>query len=409
MKLFYIKHKPLSFDTRVKALLDFYESIGLEVICIHDLSQANLLSELTVVWYKLIRLIFSEKRILKGSIFYSYDSAGSVAMLPLMFTRARVIQDVHDYEQDRAPFGKSRLSIQRTVGLWSLILLANRAEAVVTVSELMSRYVKRYWLKRKDIPVYVLLNAHGPKSEDCECGYSEKLEDWGGTSKDFTRIGFVGMKSKSRGSADVSQTIHGTFRRKVEESVMATVIDRNESFSSEDKLSLRFFWVGASGSMEPSVIKSESITNKEGTWSYEEIETPLLCKTCLSVFVSMMDLNIHAYRPDYANSRHALPNKIFSYVNSEAPIFAVGDLELKQTILNNGAPRLTKVISSHLSWVQILNELDDFTFSNCLETEKMFKTRPATCDYDGRFRSVNQLQLQLFRTQSLADRPSRDF
>lgn len=326
--LYLLHNKSTKFDTRVKYLQKYFSMMygHHEYVYIAQPKNSRLISiiQQNIRWFGI--LMKSKFTKSEDVIAYLPDMISIIKALPYVVFGGKFIFDIHDYEHDRAPNGKimnasylARIALQRYA--------IKKSCALLTVSKLMRRYLCVYY-GADPLKTFVFYNNFFEKN--CNCDFNNAVSNFS-LNKKSIKIGVVGMKSVSRGSSELI------------ESLIYELISNDEIVGK-----IEFVWIGAKG-----VSKIQNYQHSQSAnLIIETTEIPLLCQHCLSKAVGVCDLLIHAYKPDFSNARHAVPNKLFTYLNNvKGQVIFSGDLECKKIIFNSNKKDRFNWISSNKSWI----------------------------------------------------------
>lgn len=370
MKLYLLSNKSLRFDTRVREmqhlLTNYFKNVEYTELLV---SSSNLIVNILQQNYSWFILIF--KVTFRGNrantIAYFPDVISIYKAWPYIVLGGRFILDIHDYEHDRAPLGRN-FHLRKFFSLLILRFAVNKATAVVTVSKLMSRYYSRFYQCSHKKLVYLYNSFY---TDACNSNCLTSNYSISNLSNDKFRIGFVGMKSTKRGSDELLDSIRNHII--------------NNSSSIKD---IEFVWLGSGIDNYNNDISTKYL-------SAFTVNTRLLCQCCLARSVQTCDLLIHAYKPDYANSRHAVPNKLFTFLNySKRNTIIVGDYECRRLINNkNYIPRHYWISTKH-SWDDTLDLINNLTlkvYFNFLNSKQFESNNENGFSYS--FENYNSVQL----------------
>jgi glycosyltransferase involved in cell wall biosynthesis len=337
--LFFIHNKSIKFDTRVKYLQKYFSKIYghheyIQITQSEKSMMINLLQQ-NIKWF--VVLIKSKFRKSEEVIAYLPDIISVIKALPYVVFGGKFIYDIHDYEHDRAPNGKkmnitylARIALQRYA--------IKKSCALLTVSKLMRRYLCVYY-GADPLKTFVIYNSFF--ESNCDCNFSDCVSNFL-SNKHAIRIGVVGMKSVSRGSSELIDSL---------------ILDLVNNNTITGKVEL--VWIGTK---ERSNIKTYR-HSQSANLTIETTEIPLLCQCCLSKAVTGCDLLIHCYKPNFSNARHAVPNKLFTYLNNaQGQVIFSGDLECKKLISNSDKKHQFNWVSSNKLWVDTLNIISKLVF-----------------------------------------------
>lgn len=298
-------------------------------------------------WMIIKLLIESRGKILNDSVAYVHDMLSVYKFFIFILLGGKFILDVHDYDFDRAPYGVKRYSLVYNLNLALLRFSIKRAKVVLTVSDLMSRFLRIKFGSNHKTTVTLFNSYYEP---ECTCENSAQL--LGKRLPNEYRLAFVGMKNIKRGSAELIESIQTKICREIDFKALITAI-----------------WFGGSEDYQ------QYISGRSKTTDFQQISTSLLCQACLRKGVSDSDIGIHAYKPDFANARHAVPNKLFTLVNFR-PRYTIfsGDLECKRIITRKLSENDFTWISSHKCWENTLDLIGDSVVSY-LKNQKTNSTK----------------------------------
>jgi glycosyltransferase involved in cell wall biosynthesis len=333
-KLLFVSNKNLSFDTRVSKLQSVLESqaSGVEYVDLFCPYKSKY-SKILYSNGKLLSLLAKSKGdILRGSVAYIPDLISVYKFFIFILLGGKYILDVHDYDFDRAPHGVEKYNLIYRINLLMLRFAIKRAKVVLTVSDLMSRFLCIKFGSNSKITLTLFNSYYEP---ECSCG--ENFEFSNRELSSEYKLVFVGMKSAKRGSNELLESI----RQKVCEE-----IDFNVKISA--------IWFGGASEYR------KNLTSRSKFVDFYEVATPLLCQACLKKGVSTSDIGIHAYRPDFANARHALPNKLFTFTNFR-PRYTIfnGDMECKRVLDSHSSEADLIWLNSHADWDKTLDSIAD--------------------------------------------------
>ena len=372
-KIVCFSNKALNFDTRVSELTSIFALGGadvthIDIFCPHG----SRFRKIVYANIELLKLVFKNRASKEPARLIAYlpDMISVYKAAAYIFLGGRFLLDVHDYEHDRAPMGIERLSWKYQITLWLQKIAMRRSDAVMTVSKLMSRFLSR-WSGTPIEKFHCLYNSFDDGSSSCGCGNAGQYD---AAAYDFS-IGLVGMKSEARGSADLVEAI----KRGVASVCFPTKVAR-----------ILVRWHGSASVRTV----AEKIEGKNFELVFED--TPLLCQKCLLSSVGECSAGIHAYKPEFANARHAVPNKLFTFVSSKpSKLFFSGDVECKGILKKHFDGRALTWRSSKMGWESTLIEVE-VCVKNWLEnnataevSKKTTVTYPAAA-----FKDVNKKELE---------------
>lgn len=367
------RNKSLTFDTRVAEISKFLSAQFDEIIYVGGAQSRLSVSPAKVFigWLSIgLSMIFQSN---KRYFAYLHDYAPGVLAVFFVILGGRFVLDVHDYEQDRAPRGKRKSIVGFVLTLYWKFML-RRATVVLTVSKLMTRYLRIVSKQYEDRKFFHLYNTFN--LDRCECGENHSVRRMLDDQVCRKVILTIGKKSAHRGTEELWRCIR----------------EVSTSLREKKELNIPLTHLALAGTGR---FNRPSFALHGCGVDYREIIAPNVCQFCMAAILFRADILVHAYKPAFANAVHAVPNKLFSFMKSQSAIIIyAGDYECRSLLRaargNNGL----QLLNSRDAWEVTLKKISSALEKKLVHCALTDRENSDTSEVNSKptfsFQSVNQ-------------------